>query len=285
MTELHQMVQEAAEALRKCSDTLPEAALILGTGLGGVAERISVVDRIPYSRIPHFPESSVEGHKGDLVFGTLGGLNIVAMRGRAHYYEGFSLQQTTLPVRFFRELGARFLIINSAAGGLNPLFRPGDVMVMTDHINLMGDNPLRGKYDHRLGDRFPDMSRPYDRKLIRLAGDAALEHKFPLRYGVYAAVAGPSLETPAETRMLRILGADAVGMSTAPEAIVGAAVGFRTLGLAAITNVNIPDAMEPISVEKVIDNAAKAAPKLSAITEDVLFRMKSQAKDPVPTHS
>jgi purine-nucleoside phosphorylase len=275
MNALYQSIQDAARFLRGAISAQPEAAIILGTGLGGITNHISVTDRIPYNQLPHFPESTVQGHKGDLVFGTMAGRSVVVMQGRFHYYEGYTLQEATLPVRIMRELGARFLFVNSAAGGLNPHFKPGDVMIVTDHINLLGDNPLRGVTDDRLGDRFPDMSRPYDEDLIQKAQQAAQELKEPVALGVYAAVAGPSLETRAETRMLRMLGADAVGMSTVPEVIVGCQVGFRTLALAAITNVNLPDAMEPVSIEKVIATAAAAQPRLAAILEGTLQRLGS----------
>jgi len=267
-------VQEAAQYLRARLDFKPDAAIILGTGLGGLAERIDVAQVIPYEEIPHFAVSTVEGHRGRLVCGTLRGVSVIVMQGRLHYYEGYSLQQITLPVRVMREVGADVLVINSAAGGLNPDFEAGDVMAVADHINLPGQSPLRGINEPGLGDRFPDMSRPYDRELIESAGTAAAELKICLRRGVYAWVEGPNLETPAETRMLRILGADAVGMSTVPEVIVATQVGFRTLALAAITNVNLPDAMEPVSVEKVIANARKTEPKLAALMEETLRRMK-----------
>lgn len=272
MTSLHDFVKEALAIISSRVTVRPEAALILGTGLGGVAERIGSQQFIPYDEIPHFPVSTVEGHKGRLVFGTLADKQVVAMQGRLHYYEGYSLRDITLPVRVMRELGASILVINSAAGGLNPSFKAGDAMVVTDHINLMGDSPLRGLVDPRLGQRFPDMSKPYDAELIELAGKVAVELKIPLRYGVYVGVAGPNLETRAETKMLRILGADAVGMSTVPEVIVAAQVGFRTLALAAVTNVNLPDAMEPISIQRVIANAQVAEPKLAGIVEEVLRR-------------
>ncbi|MBI4962938.1 MAG: purine-nucleoside phosphorylase [Desulfomonile tiedjei] len=272
METLYQSVRDAVRFLRARAPSQLDAAIILGTGLGRVADRVQAMARIPYPDIPHFLESTVEGHKGDLVFGTLGGRNVAVMEGRLHYYEGYTLQQTTLPVRILRELGAQLLLINSAAGGLDPHYHAGDVMVVTDHINLMGDTPLRGVADERLGERFPDMSNPYDRELTRVAGEAATDLGIPVRHGVYAAVAGPNLETPAETRMLRILGADAVGMSTVPEVIVANQVGFRTLALAAITNVNIPDKMEPVSVQQVIANAEVCAPKIAAILEGVLER-------------
>jgi purine-nucleoside phosphorylase len=282
MINLHQSVDESVRTLQEKSASRPDVAVILGTGLGGIVESINVTGRVPYNQIPHFPESTVAGHKGDLVFGTLSGCNLVVMQGRFHYYEGYSLQQTTFPVRVMRRLGAEILVINSAAGGLNPHVCTGDVMAIIDHLNLIGANPLRGVTDERLGDRFPDMSRPYDEELIRFAGDAALDLKIPLRHGIYAAVTGPSLETQAETRMLRMLGADAVGMSTAPAAIVAASVGFRTLALAAITNVNVPGAMEPVSVERVIANAGLAAPKLAAILEATLQRVTNSDQTPEP---
>jgi len=276
MVGLYQCVEEAVQALRDLTEAAPEVALILGTGLGGVARRVAVTKRVPYEGIPHFGEATVEGHKGDLVFGTLGGYNMVVMEGRLHYYEGYSLQQTTLPVRVFRRLGADILIIISAAGGLNPLFRPGDIVAVRDHINMMGENPLRGITDERLGNRFPDMSRPYDEQLILMASEVALDLKIPLKHGVYVAVAGPSLETRTETRMLRMLGADAVGMSTVPEVIVAAQVGFRTLALAAVTNVNLPDAMEPISIDGVIAAAMSAESRLADMVESVLHLMKQK---------
>ncbi len=275
MNNLYQSVQDAAGFIRRTICSRPEAAIILGTGLGGVTDHVTVIDRIPYNQLPHFPESTVEGHKGDLVFGTMAGRSVVVMQGRFHYYEGYTLQEATLPVRIMRELGARFLFVNSAAGGLNPRFKAGDVMIVTDHINLLGDNPLRGVTDERLGDRFPDMSRPYDDELIKKAEEAALKLNESLKVGVYAAVAGPSLETRAETRMLRMLGADAVGMSTVPEVIVAAQVGFKTLALAAITNLNLPDAMEPVSIQKVIAIAAEAQPRLAAILAGTLQKLTS----------
>jgi purine-nucleoside phosphorylase len=271
---IYEAVQEAAKFLRTRIPAEPDAAIVLGTGLSEVADRVEVSERIPYDRVPNFPKSTVEGHKGELVFGTLSGKRVLAMQGRFHYYEGYSMQQATLPIRIMRELGTRFLFINSAAGGLNKDFRPRDVMIVTDHINLMGDNPLRGVSDPRLGDRFPDMSRPYDRELMEKADEASVSLKIPVRHGVYAAVAGPSLETPAETRMLRLLGADAVGMSTVPEAIVATQIGFRTLALAAVTNVNFPEAMEQISIEKVIENAQSVQPKIASILERVLAQVE-----------
>jgi purine-nucleoside phosphorylase len=276
MHDLDQAVQESVQYLRKVAPATPRAAIILGTGLSGVSEGIEVTQRIEYTDIPHFPESTVEGHRGSLAFGTWGGCDVVAMEGRFHYYEGYTLQQITMPVRILRALGADILMLNSAAGGVNPLFRSGDVMVVTDHINLMFDSPLRGINVPGSLDRFPDMSRPYDAEMIRMAEEAALNLAISLRSGVYAAVTGPHLETRAETRMLRLLGADAVGMSTVPEVIVAAQVGFRTLVLASITNVNLPDAMEPVSVERVIAVAGTTQPKLASIMEAVLKKLSAR---------
>jgi purine-nucleoside phosphorylase len=274
MNNIFQAVEETTNYLRARLDFKPGAAIILGTGLGGLAERIEVSQVIPYEEVPHFAPSTVESHRGRLVCGTLSGINVVAMQGRLHYYEGYSLQQVTLPVRVLRKLGIGVLVINSAAGGLNPDFKAGDVMAITDHINFPGHSPLRGTNEPELGDRFPDMTRPYDDELIELPDGAAAELSIPLRHGVYAWVEGPNLETPAETRMLRTLGADAVGMSTVPEVIVATQVKFRTIALAAITNINLPDAMEPISVEKVIANAEKAEPRLAALVQLMLKSIK-----------
>jgi purine-nucleoside phosphorylase len=274
MNNIFQAVQEATQYLQARLDFKPDAAIILGTGLGGLAERIEVTQVIRYEEIPHFATSTVESHRGRLVCGTLSGINVVAMQGRLHYYEGYSLQQITLPVRVMRKLGTAVLVINSAAGGLNPDFKAGDVMAITDHINFPGHSPLRGSNEPELGDRFPDMTRSYDDELIDLADRAATELNIPLRHGIYAWVEGPNLETPAETRMLRMLGADAVGMSTVPEVIVATQVKFRTIALAAITNINLPDAMEPISVEKVITNAEKAEPRLAALVQSILKSIK-----------
>ena len=274
MNNIFQAVQEATQYLRARLDFKPDAAIILGTGLGGLADRIEVAQVIPYEEVPHFAASTVESHRGRLVCGTLSGINVVAMQGRLHYYEGYSLQQITLPIRVMRKLGTDVLVINSAAGSLNPDFKAGDVMTIIDHINFPGHSPLRGTSDPELGDRFPDMTRPYDYELIELADRAAAELSIQLRHGVYAWVEGPNLETPAETRMLRMLGADAVGMSVVPEVIVATQVKFRTVALAAITNVNLPDAMEPILVEKVIANAEKAEPRLAALVQLMLKSIK-----------
>lgn len=270
MNSIFESVQDAAKFVRSRNCQSPVIGMIFGTGLGEVSAQIALRDRIPFHLIPHFAQTTVEGHVGDMLLGELSGINVLAMQGRFHYYEGHSLQRVTLPVRVMKELGVKILLVNSAAGGLNPAFRPGDVMIVTDHINLQGDNPLRGVIDPRLGNRFPDMSRPYDTQLIHRAEQAAQELRISVRSGVYAAVPGPSLETPAETRMLRLIGADAVGMSTVPEVIVGRQIGLRILALTAITNVNRPDCMSPIDINNVIANAAVAGPKIGAILSNVI---------------
>lgn len=270
MKAIFESVQDAAAFVRSKNCPSPVVGMILGTGLGGVSEQIELRSQIPFQNIPHFPCTTVEGHTGNLLLGEMGGCNVVATQGRFHYYEGHSLQRVTLPVRVMKELGVKVLLISSAAGGLNPLFVPGDVMIVTDHINLMGHNPLRGVIDPRLGDRFPDMSQPYDSELIYRAEKVAQNLRIRIRLGVYAAVSGPSLETPAETRMLQFLGADAVGMSTVPEVIVGRQIGLRILALTAITNVNLPDCMAPIDIDRVIGNAMIAGPKIGSILNGVI---------------
>jgi purine-nucleoside phosphorylase len=248
----------------------PRVAVILGTGLGGLVENISITQAIPYKEIPHFPPSTVEGHEGRLIFGRWAEKSILMMQGRVHFYEGYPLPRVTLPVRVMRKLGVEILVLSNAAGGLNPLFAPGDVMVISDHINFMGQNPLVGPNLEAFGPRFPDMTAVYDRSLIALAEQAALEEKIMLHKGIYVGVSGPSLETPAETRFLRMIGADAVGMSTIPEAIVGVHCGLRILGFSAISNINHPDCMKPASIEEILANASLAGKKLVRILERVL---------------
>jgi len=251
----------------------PRVAVILGTGLGGLVEKVSTPQAIPYGKIPHFPDSTVEGHEGRLIFGRWAGKNVLVMQGRVHFYEGYPLTRVTFPVRVMRKLGVEILVLSNAAGGLNPLFSPGDVMVISDHINLMGQNPLVGPNLATFGPRFPDMTAVYDRGLIELAEQAALEEKIRLRKGVYVGVSGPSLETPAETRFLRMIGADAVGMSTIPEGIVGVHCGLRILGFSAISNLNLPDCMKPASLEEILVNASLAGKKLMKILEGVLRKL------------
>ncbi len=274
MDDIFEKVLETKKFLGKITAwENPEVAIILGTGLGDLADQLTPNCVIPYEDVPHFPASTVEGHKGKLIFGTFAGKRVVAMQGRFHYYEGYGLEHVTFPVRVFGAMGAKLLIVNSAAGGLNLSFNPGDVMIVTDHINLLGSNPLRGLTDPRLGDRFPDMGRVYDRECIEEASKAVREIGATLRRGVYVAVAGPSLETPAETRMLRILGGDAVGMSSVPEVITAVQVGFRVLFLAAITNVNNPENMLPISLSQVIQNAKITGRLMGQIMEIAIGRI------------
>ncbi len=264
---------EATDAIRARTTFEPEVAIILGTGLGGLAEHIEAEAVISYEEIPHFPLATVESHTGRLILGTLRGRRVVVMQGRLHRYEGYSLQQVAFPVRVMRALGARTLVVSNVSGGMNPLWDVGDLVLIADHINLLGDNPLVGPNFEELGPRFPDMSQPYDAQLQELAQEVALELGIPLRSGVYVALAGPSLETPAEYRMLRTLGADVVGMSTVPEVIVAVHGGMRVLGLSIITDACLPDALEPVSVEKIIAVAGEAEPRLTALIEGVLERM------------
>ena len=266
-------VERAAAVVRSRFPNEPVAGIILGTGLGGLASHIRVSTTIEYSDIPGFPLSTVESHTGRLLCGTLGGKTVVAMQGRFHRYEGYSLQQVTFPVRVLRALGAKTLVVSNACGGMHPLWQPGDLMLIADHINMLGDSPLIGRNDDRLGPRFPDMSEPYDGRLRGLAREVALEQGIPLREGVYVAVAGPNLETRAEYRFLRSIGADVVGMSTVPEVIVAVHGGMRVLGISIITDQCLPDALEPATLEKIIAVAAGAEPGLSALVRGVVERL------------
>lgn len=275
MLELVERINAAAEAIQGTWSTRPKAGIILGTGLGGFADEIASEAVIPYGRIPHFPESTVESHAGRLVCGKLAGVPVVAMEGRFHFYEGYSMQEVTFPVRVMRALGAESLIVSNACGGMNPQYAAGDIMVIEDHINLMGDNPLRGKNDERLGPRFPDMSEPYDHRLIDLALQAALDHKIRAHKGVYVAVAGPNLETRAEYRFLRAIGADVVGMSTVPEVIVAVHAGMRAFGLSVISDMCLPDALEPANVAQIIAVANAAEPKLRLLVREVVRGLAS----------
>lgn len=266
-------IEAAAAVLRGRVAQPPEAGIILGTGLGGLAEEIEVETSIPYEQIPGFPLSTVESHAGRLLLGRLGTRRVVAMQGRFHRYEGYSLAEVTFPVRVLRALGAGTLIVSNACGGMNPLWSPGDLVLLTDHINLLGDNPLVGANDERLGPRFPDMSEPYDAELRALARSAALELGLVLREGVYVAVPGPSLETRAEYRMLRGMGADVVGMSTVPEVIVAVHAGMRTLGISIITDQCLPDALEPADIGRIIATAARAEPSLTRLVRRLVERL------------
>jgi purine-nucleoside phosphorylase len=266
-------VEAAASVVRARFSDRPEAAIILGTGLGNLGEEIETSAIIDYASVPGFPLSTVESHAGRLLCGRLAGKPVVAMQGRFHRYEGYSLAQVTFPVRVLRALGARTLIVTNVSGGMHPLWAPGELMLIADHINLLGDNPLIGANDDRLGTRFPDMSEPYDPRLRAHAREVAAEQRIVLREGVYVAVTGPNLETRAEYRMLRALGADVVGMSTVPEVIVAVQSGMRVLGLSIITDQCLPDALEPASVAEIIAVAGRAEPALTALVRGVVERL------------
>lgn len=273
MEKLHEMIGEAAFYIKDKIDLKPDIGIILGTGLGSLADGIDVSGTIEYDGIPHFPVSTVESHHGRLLVGTLKGKNVVAMQGRFHYYEGYSMKQITFPVRVMKELGIGTLIVSNACGGLNPLFSGGDIMVITDHINLLGYNPLIGANDDRLGPRFPDMYNCYDKDLVALTEQVALDLKIPIRKGVYVSVAGPNLETAAEYRFLRWTGADVVGMSTVPEVIVARHQGTKVLGMSIVTDMGLPDALEPCSLDRIIATAAGAEPRLRDLIGGVVERM------------
>lgn len=272
---LHSMVgiMAAVTAIRARYTGAPKAAIILGTGLGALGREIELETSIDYTEIPGFPLSTVESHRGRLLFGTLGGKPVVAMQGRFHRYEGYSLQAVSFPVRVMHALGARTLVVSNACGVMNPLWDKGELMLIADHINLLGDSPLVGPNDDALGPRFPDMSEPYDAELRAIARDVAVKAKLVLREGVYVAVTGPNLETRAEYRMLRSAGADVVGMSTVPEVIVAVHAGMRVLGISILTDRCLPDALEPATVEEIIATAARAEPQLTTLVRGVLERL------------
>lgn len=262
---LYDRMQQAAAVVRgRCSFT-PEVGIVLGTGLGGLVKEIDARATIPYEEIPGFPLSTVESHAGRLILGTLRGRNVVAMQGRFHRYEGYSLQEVTFPVRVMHALGAKTLVVTNVSGGMHPLWAPGDLVLIADHINLLGDNPLIGRNDERLGPRFPDMSDPYDAGLRAMVRALALEQGVTLREGVYVSVPGPNLETRAEYRMLRAMGADIVGMSTVPEVIVAVHQGMKVAGLSIVTDQCLPDALVPADIEHIIAIANGAEPKLTRL--------------------
>ena len=270
MLELYGQIEDACQTIRSEWDKTPRAGIILGTGLGGLVEEIEVEATLDYEAIPHFPRSTATGHRGRLVCGMLEGLPVMAMEGRFHMYEGYPLKQITLPVRVFRALGAELLVVSNAVGAMNPYYACGDIMVIDDHINLMGDNPLIGVNDDRLGPRFPDMSQPYDRELGDVALEVARRNNFVAHRGVMVAVAGPNLETRAEYRFLRAIGSDVVGMSTVPEVIVAVHAGLRTVGMSIVTDMCLPDALKPANVEEIIAIANEAEPKLRTLVRGVL---------------
>lgn len=267
---MFQKITEAATSIRKRIKKEPLIGMITGTGLGDLTSTMEIDLSIPYERIPHFPKSSVRGHAGILVSGSIADRPVLVMQGRFHIYEGYTVNEITFPVRVMAALGVRYLLICSAAGGLDPDFRPGELMVVRDHINLTGHNPLIGRNLEESALTFPDMTSAYDTALIALAREKAMQEGIHLHHGVYVGIMGPSLETPAETRFLRLIGADAVGMSTVNEVIEAVHVGLRVLTIVAITNVNILDSMAPTTIEEVIANARKASPPLSRLLRTII---------------
>lgn len=270
MLQLAAQIEAATAVIRHASSILPDVGIILGTGLGSLAAQIETDASLDYEQIPHFPRSTSISHAGRLICGRLAGVSVIAMEGRFHAYEGYSYQQLTFPVRVMRALGAELLIVSNACGGLNPLYACGDLMVIDDHINLLGGNPLIGVNDDRLGPRFPDMSRPYDPVLIERTLEIGRREDFSVHRGVYVAVPGPNLETRAEYRFLRLIGADVVGMSTVPEVLVAIHSGMRVLGLSIITDMCLPDALKPADIQGILSHAAAAEPKLRKIVLGIL---------------
>lgn len=273
MSKLLAKINETLSVIReKTSENYP-VGIILGTGLGGLVKEINIENEIDYADIPHFPLSTVESHHGKLIFGKINGRKVVAMQGRFHFYEGYTMQQITYPVRVMKFLGVKTLLVSNACGGMNPIYRKGDLMLMIDHINLLGDNPLIGKNEDELGPRFPDMSEPYSLELIELAEKVALENQIKIHKGVYVAVPGPNLETRAEYRFLRQTGADVVGMSTIPENIVANHMGMKVLGISIVTDECFPDNLKPVNVDEIIAAAVKAEPKMTLIMKEVIKRL------------
>ena len=273
MSELKNKLNETLEVIHNVTKENYPIGIILGTGLGGLVKEIEITHEISYSDLPHFPLSTVESHEGKLIFGKINGKNVVAMQGRFHYYEGYTMQQITYPVRVMKFLGVETLLVSNACGGMNPQYRRGDVMLMTDHINMLGDNPLIGRNEDELGPRFPDMSEAYSNELISLAESIAVDNKIKVQKGVYIAVPGPNLETKAEYRFLRATGADVVGMSTIPENIVANHMGIRVLGISIITDECFPDSLQPVNVEEIIATAMKAEPKMTLIMKEVIKKL------------
>jgi len=273
MSELKKKIDEAVKAIRAKSKLIPDVGVILGTGLGSFAKKVKKAAEIPYKDIPGFAVSTVRGHAGNLLFGTLSGKNVVVMEGRFHRYEGYALQEITLPVRVMKALGAKSLVVSNACGCLNPQWEKGDLLLIEDHINLMGDNPLIGPNDDSLGPRFPDMIEPYSQEYIAAAEKICLEEGIRAHRGVYAAMTGPCLETRAEYRSLRIIGADAIGMSTVPEVIVAAHAGLKTFGVGILTDVCLADALQPVRIEEIIAVANAAEPHLTRLIERLIEKM------------
>jgi purine-nucleoside phosphorylase len=263
---MFQALHETVEFInRKTNNFQPELGIVLGTGLGGLVNDIQIEYQLMYSNIPNFPISTLEFHSGKLIFGTLEGKKVVAMQGRLHYYEGYSMQQITFPIRTMKSLGIKHLFVSNAAGSLNPAFKKGDLMVINDHINLQPESPLRGSNDSEMGPRFPDMSQPYKRDLIQSALKLAADHNITCHQGVYIAVTGPNLETKAEYNYLRIIGGDAVGMSTVPEVIVANHMSIPVFAISVLTDEGFPEVLEPVSLEEIIETAKAAEPNMTKI--------------------
>ncbi len=263
-------IKETVEYLESRISLKPEVGIILGTGLGGLVQEIDIQQTLPYEFIPNFPVSTVAGHQGQLIFGTMGGKNIVAMQGRFHYYEGYTMQELTFPVMVMKFLGINLLVLSNASGGVNPGFEVGDIMVITDHINLMKDNPLIGKNDDEVGTRFPDMGNAYDSTLVEKALGIAKKHGIKLQQGVYAAVSGPTYETPAEYRYIRTIGADCVGMSTVPEVIAARHMGLKCFAVSVISDLGVPGKIVEITHKHVIDAASAVEPVITRIIREMI---------------
>ncbi len=263
-------IRQTANYISGRTSQKPDTGIILGTGLGGLVKEIEITNTIPYDEIPNFPVSTVEGHAGRLIFGRLGGREVVAMQGRFHFYEGYAMSEVTFPVRVMRQMGICNLFVSNASGGLNPDYKVGDIMVIKDHINFFPEHPLRGKNINELGPRFPDMSKVYDEQLRREAFSIAREHGFSLREGVYVGVSGPTFETPAEYMMFRLLGGDAVGMSTVPEVIVARHAGMRIFGISIITDSGVPGQIVEITHEEVQHVAKSAEPRMTLILKKLI---------------
>jgi len=273
MKEYLEQIAEAITYIEKNTDLKPDIGIILGTGLGGLADDIEVESTLSYKDIPHFPISTVETHEGKLLIGKLAGKSVVAMQGRFHFYEGYSMKQITFPVRIMAKLGIKTLLISNACGGMNPQYSRGDIMIIEDHINLIGDNPLIGPNLDEFGPRFPDMSEPWSRELIEKAEQIAKDKQINYQKGVFVAVSGPNLETKAEYRFLHMIGADCVGMSTVPENIVAVHCGMSVLGLSVVTDECFPDTLQPVNIQEIIETANNAEPKLTLIMKKVIEKI------------
>jgi purine-nucleoside phosphorylase len=267
-------IKQSIKAIRKITKFKPEICIILGTGLGRLVSEIKVKESIDYTKVSNFLIPTVESHSGRLIFGWLSGKKVVAMQGRFHYYEGYDMADITFPVRVIKALGVKILIVSNACGGLNPQFKAGDIMMITDQINMMGENPLRGATDKKLGPRFPDMYNCYDKELLKIAESAALKAGIKLQQGIYVGVHGPNLETAAEYRAFRILGGDAVGMSTVPEVIVARQIGLKVMGFSVITDMGLPDAMKPCNFKDVLAVANKTEPVFNRLICEVVGAIK-----------